>query len=312
MIKYWIDEARPRTLVLGAANCALGCAFGFYYGSVNPYTLATAFIVVITGCLLQILSNFANDYGDAYRKADGPNRAGPIRAVMSGAISVGQLRKGMAVVTMAAALSGFIAVGLAVGGNLQVLSWFIFLGVLSILAALFYTLGVAYGYKGLGDIFVFIFFGLVAVMGSQILVTAASDAGLDWYPDTLSMAVSMGASSVMVLHVAGMRDISEDRLHGNKTLAARLGYTFSCVYLAGLFVLAAVTSAFACIYSHRAWEFGILAIALIPMLASAVRSIKNARVPARIAPELKYMSLGSAIHAVAWMAVLTIDYWAYR
>jgi 1,4-dihydroxy-2-naphthoate octaprenyltransferase len=312
MIKYWIDEARPRTLVLGVANCALGCAFGFYYSDVNLYTLITAFFVILTGCLLQILSNFANDYGDAYRKADGPNRAGPIRAVMSGAISVGQLRKGMAVVTLAAAFTGVIAVGMAVGGNLQVLSWFIFLGVLSILAALFYTLGIAYGYKGLGDVFVFLFFGIVAVVGSQILITAAGDAGLDWYPDTVLLAVSMGASSVMVLHVAGMRDISEDRLHGKKTLAARLGYTLSCVYLAGLFALVSISSAIACFHSHKAWEFGIIAIALVPLLASTVRTIKNARVPARVAPELKYTSLGSAIHAVAWMIVLAIDYWVYR
>ncbi|MDD6317525.1 MAG: 1,4-dihydroxy-2-naphthoate octaprenyltransferase [Succinatimonas hippei] len=312
MLKYWISEARPRTLVLGVTNCALGCAFGFYYSEVNLYTLTTAFFVVLTGCLLQILSNFANDYGDAYRNADGPGRVGPIRAVMSGAISVSQLRKGMALVIIAAAISGVIAVGLAVGGNLQVLSWFIFLGVLSILAALLYTLGLAYGYKGLGDFFVFIFFGVIAVIGSQILITASGNAGLDWYPDTAAMGISIGASSVMVLHVAGMRDISEDRLHGKKTLASRLGYTLSCVYLAILFSVTTLTSAFACVYSHRAWEFSIIAISLIPLLASTVRTIKNARVPVRVAPELKYTSLGSAIHAVAWMIVLTIDYWAYR
>lgn len=312
MLKYWISEARPRTLVLGVTNCALGCAFGFYYSEVNLYTLTTAFFVVLTGCLLQILSNFANDYGDAYRNADGPGRVGPIRAVMSGAISVSQLRKGMALVIIAAAISGVIAVGLAVGGNLQVLSWFIFLGVLSILAALFYTLGLAYGYKGLGDFFVFIFFGVIAVIGSQILITASGNAGLDWYSDTAAMGISIGASSVMVLHVAGMRDISEDRLHGKKTLASRLGYTLSCVYLAILFSVTTLTSAFACVYSHRAWEFSIIAISLIPLLASTVRTIKNARVPVRVAPELKYTSLGSAIHAVAWMIVLTIDYWAYR
>lgn len=311
MLNNWISEARPRTLILSVSNCGLGCALGYYYGDVNCYTLLTGFFVILTGCLLQILSNFANDYGDAYREADGPNRLGPIRAVMSGAISISQLRKGMAVVILMASLSGVIAVGLAVGGNLQVLSWFIFLGVLSMLAALFYTLGMAYGYKGLGDIFVFIFFGIVAVVGSQMLITAAGNNGIDYYPDTFLLAVSIGASSVMVLHVAGMRDIREDRKHGKKTLAARLGYTMSCVYLAALFCVTAVASAVACLLSHKAWEFIIIAVALIPLLASTFRTIKNAKDGAKIAPELKYTSLGSGIHAVVWMVVLIVDFWVY-
>ncbi|MDY6321727.1 MAG: 1,4-dihydroxy-2-naphthoate octaprenyltransferase [Succinivibrio sp.] len=311
MLKYWIDEARPKTLLLGITNCALGCALGFYYGSVSLYTLTAAFFIVLTGCLLQILSNFANDYGDAYRQADGPDRKGDIRAVMSGAISISQLKKGMAVVIVLSALSGVVAVGLAVGGNLQVLSWFIFLGVLSILAALFYTLGMAYGYKGLGDFFVFIFFGLVAVIGSQVLTTAAGNAGLDIYPDTVLLAISAGASSMMVLHVNGMRDISEDLKHGKRTLAARLGYTLSCVYLAGLFAVTACTSMAACFFSHKAWEMALLALALMPLLAATVRTIRNARNAERIAPELKYTSIGSAAHALCWLLVLTLDYWIY-
>ncbi len=311
MLNNWISEARPRTLILGMANCALGCALGFYYGDVNLYTLTTALLTVITGCLLQILCNFANDYGDAYRQADGPDRLGPVRAIMAGAISIAQLRRGMAVVIIMAAITGVIAVGMAVGGDLQVLSWFIFLGVLAILAALFYTLGMAYGYKGLGDIFVFIFFGIVAVVGSQMLITAASNNGIDTYPDTYALAVSIGASSTMVLHVASMRDIEEDRRHGKKTLASRLGYSLSRIYLAILFSVTVVSSLVACLYSHKAWELVIIVASLIPLLASTVRTIRYADNGRKIAPELKYTSLGSGIHAIAWIFVLILDFWVY-
>lgn len=312
MLKNWINEGRPRTLILGFANCSLGCALGFYYGSVNCYTLCTAFFTVITGCLLQILCNFANDYGDAYRNADGPNRLGPMRAVMSGAISIPQLKKGMAIVILMCTLTGITAVGMAVGGDLQLLSWFVFLGVISILAALFYTLGMAYGYKGLGDLFVLIFFGLIAVMGSQMLITAASNNGIDFYPDTTFLALSVGASTVMVLHVASMRDIEEDLLHGKKTLAARLGYTLSRIYLIILFIATVSCSFMACLFSHKAWELTLIGASLVPLLASTVRTVKFARDGKRIAPELKYTSLGSGIHALTWILVLILDFWVYN
>ncbi len=311
MLNNWINEARPRTLILGAANCALGCALGFYYGSVNCYTLTTAFFTVITGMLLQVVANFANDYGDAYRHADTPDRLGPVRAVMSGAISISQLRKGMALVILLCACTGVIAVGMAVGNDLQLLSWFIFLGVLSILAALFYTLGMAYGYKGLGDLFVFLFFGVVAVTGSQMLITAASNNGTDFYPDTFFLSLSLGASSVMVLHVAAMRDIEEDRIHGKKTLAARLGPALSCIYLAIMFTGTVAFSATACLLSHKAWELVIIGMSLIPLFASTARTIRYSKDGKRIAPELKYTSLGSGIHALAWILVLILDFWVY-
>ncbi len=311
MLADWISEMRPRTLLLGFTNCALGCALGFYYGDVSCYTLLTALCVVLTGVMLQILCNFANDYGDAYRQADGSNRKGPIRAVMVGAISLTQLRKGMAVVTIIAAICGALAVFLAVGNNLQVLSWFIFLGVISILAALFYTIGMAYGYKGFGDIAVFIFFGLVAVIGSQILITAASENGLDMYPDTFLLGVSSGLGSVMVLHVASTRDIIEDRANGKHTLASRLGFKMSAVYLLILLVCTICSSVAACIFSHKAWELTVIVFGLIPLCASAFRTVRHIQDPQKVARELKFTALGCAIHHISWMIVLTLDFWAY-
>ncbi|MCR5536808.1 MAG: 1,4-dihydroxy-2-naphthoate octaprenyltransferase [Succinivibrio sp.] len=310
-LKDWISEARPKTLLLGATNCLLGCSLGFYYGNVTFYSLLTAVLVVITGVLLQILSNFANDYGDAYKKADGDGRLGPIRAVMTGNISLALLRKGMAMVTLMASISGFMALTLAVGNNLQVLSWFIFLGLISILAALFYTVGLAYGYKGFGDVAVFIFFGIVAVVGSQLLITAACDSGLDIYPDTLLISFSVGASSVMLLHVSAVRDIQEDMVNGKRTLATRLGYKMSAVYLIALFGATALFSACACFFSHKAWELVIILLALLPLLASTVRTVKHIRDGQLVALERKYTALGITIHNIAWMVVLVLDFWVY-
>ena len=110
MIKDWIKEARPQTLLLGATNCAVGCGLGFYYGAVNAYNIAAAFLIIVTGMLLQILSNLANDYGDAFKGADGANRLGPIRGVMTGAISLNGLKRFMAIVTILLSVTGLSAV----------------------------------------------------------------------------------------------------------------------------------------------------------------------------------------------------------
>lgn len=311
MWRDWINEARPKTLLLGVTNCGLGCALGMFYGTVSFYTVATAIMVIATGVVLQILCNFANDYGDAYTKADSGNRLGPIRAVMSGEISLSQLRRGMAVACVTAAILGMIAVGLALGNNLQLFAWFIFLGVLSILAALFYTLGMAYGYKGLGDLAVFIFFGLVAVNGSQVLLTAAGDSGLDIYPDTLLLGISVGCGSVMLLHVSSVRDMRGDLEVGKRTLAARLGYRMSGIYLAVMFGVMALTSLLACAMSHRAWEAALPGAAMLPLLASVIRTVRHIRDGERVAQERKVVALSVALHNVVWIGVLTADYWLY-
>ena len=118
MLKDWLSEIRLKSLLLALTNCALGCALGYYYGNVTAYTLFTGFLIVATGVLLQILSNFADDYGDACKSADGPNRLGPIRAVMLGSISLTALRKSMATVTLLATICGSLALFMSVGNNI--------------------------------------------------------------------------------------------------------------------------------------------------------------------------------------------------
>ncbi|MBU3826714.1 MAG: 1,4-dihydroxy-2-naphthoate octaprenyltransferase [Candidatus Anaerobiospirillum merdipullorum] len=311
MLHDWLLEARLRTLLLSATNCAVGCALGFYYGAFNLYNLAAAICIIITAILLQILSNFANDYGDAFRGADRADRLGPIRAIMTGSISIRQLRHAMALVTLLACFFGLIAVVMTLGNDIEVLAWFMFAGVISIVAAIFYTVGMAYGYKGLGDISVFIFFGLLSVLGPQIMITNASGGGVEIYPDAVLLGVSLGAGSVMVLHVNNMRDAMQDKLTGKRTLATRLGVRLSAVYHVMLFSLVVLTSFAACFLSHKFWEFALLAVGLIPLMASVIRVVKNRKNAKLLAPELKFTALGNAVHNLAWIIVLIVDFWAY-
>lgn len=311
MLQDWIVELRPKTLLLGCTNCAVGCGLGFYYGAFNLYNLTAAVLIIVTAVFLQILSNFANDYGDAYRGADRADRLGPIRAVMTGSITVRQLRRAMAVATMLACFFGLIAVVMTLGNDFKILAWFLFAGVIAIVAAIFYTVGMAYGYKGFGDISVFIFFGLLSVLGPQIMITNASGGGTEIYPDALLLAISIGAGSVMVLHVNNMRDAAQDKISGKRTLATRLGTKLSAVYHVILFAIVVLCSFAACFLSHKFWEFAILAVGLTPLMASVFRVVKNSRDAKILAPELKFTSLGNAVHNLAWLIVLTVDFWVY-
>ncbi|MBP5243678.1 MAG: 1,4-dihydroxy-2-naphthoate octaprenyltransferase [Succinivibrio sp.] len=311
MMSDWITELRIKSLLLSLTNCSVGCALGCYYGVVSFYTIVASVLIVTTGVLLQILSNFADDYGDALKDADGPNRLGPIRAVMIGSISLTQLRKAMGTVTVAATICGILAIYMCLGSNLQALAWFAFLGVFAILAAIFYTIGFAYGYKGFGDIAVFIFFGLAAVIGSQLLVLGASGQHVDVFPDSIYLACAIGIHSVMILHVSAMRDIDEDRLNGKKTVAARLGHRLSGIYLVTMFVVSAALSLGACLTSHKLWECSILVIALIPLLASTYRAFIHCEDGAKVAKERKFSLIGCAIHNIAWIIILIVDFWVY-
>ena len=311
MLKDWIKEARPQTLLLSATNCAVGCALGFYYGAVNAYNMTAACLIIATGMLLQVLSNLANDYGDAFKGADGANRLGPIRAAMTGAISMRGLKRFMAMVILVLTVTGTLAVYMTLGNDAHAFAWFIFLGVVSILAAIFYTLGVSYGYKGLGDISVFLFFGILAVVGPQLMLTNASGSGFEIYPDTVMLCISIGAASIMVLHTANMRDMKEDLHTGKRTLAVRLGYRFAPVYHAFLFACVLLSSFIACFISHKGWEISILALSLIPLAMSALRTIRNAHDGSKIAPELRYTLIGCSIHHFAWLIVLFVDFWVY-
>lgn len=204
----WIEGARLRTLPLAAAPIIAGSAAAYELGSFKPERALLAFLVAF---FLQVGVNYANDYSDGIKGTD-ENRVGPLRLVGSGAASPGAVK--------AAALACFGLAGLA-GLALVALSqqwWFLAIGASAVLAAWGYTGGKhPYGYMGLGDVFVFIYFGLVATLGT--LYTQTSQLSLTGWV----AALALGFFSCALLMANNVRDIPTDIEAGKRTLAVRLG-----------------------------------------------------------------------------------------
>ncbi len=213
--KAWLHAFRLRTLPL-SLSC-IGMA-GFLAASIEKFNLVIFLFCCLTTVFLQVLSNLANDYGDSVHGADHAERKGPARAVQSGIISLEQMRNAVIVFSFLSLLSGVFLLWLSFGTNWRAIFFFFGLGLLSILAAIGYTIGKKpYGYIGLGDISVLIFFGLVGVMGSYYLFTR-SVSWMEIFP-----ALSCGFFSIAVLNVNNIRDIDSDRSAGKYSIPVRIG-----------------------------------------------------------------------------------------
>ncbi|MDR3352427.1 MAG: 1,4-dihydroxy-2-naphthoate octaprenyltransferase [Zoogloeaceae bacterium] len=214
-IYAWIVSLRLRTLPLACCGIVTGNALAVSLGAV--WRGAVFWLTLATAILLQLLANLANDYGDFTKSADTSQRLGPKRGMQLGLITPEAMRKAIGVTALLAMFSGIILMAFACASLADFLV-FLGLGLVSLVAALTYTVGRhAYGYHGLGDLAVLVFFGWVAVCGSFYLQTRA----FAW--QTLAPATACGLLCVIVLNVNNMRDLREDRLHGKITLAVRLG-----------------------------------------------------------------------------------------
>lgn len=229
-LDIWVLAIRPKTLPAAAAATIVGSAVAFYEGT---FDLLPALACLLTALLLQVGANLANDLFDYYRGADTAERLGPLRVTQAGLLTPTQVRNGMFVVFGFSLLLGVYLVWIA--------GWpVIVLGVTSIIAALTYTGGpFPFGYYGLGDLMVFIFFGPVAVVGTYFIQAREA-----FRPDlSLPASVPMGLLIVAILVVNNLRDIHTDRKTGKRTLAVRLGETGTrveysvCVALAYLSIL---------------------------------------------------------------------------
>ena len=217
-IKTLISAARLRTLPLSVAGIITGSAIA-RREDVEGFRNDIFVLALLTTILFQILSNFANDYGDGVKGTDNDQRLGPKRALQSGAITRSELKR---VVIITAALSFLSAIALIYAAfgleNLGYVLFFLILGALCIVAAIKYTVGKsAYGYRGLGDVFVFVFFGLVSVVGSYFLYRQALPAYI-FLP-----ATAIGLLSVAVLNLNNMRDYENDKQSGKHTLVVKMG-----------------------------------------------------------------------------------------
>lgn len=221
-LKDWLSAARLRTLPLALSSIIMGGFLAEKFGNFN----STIFVLAcLTTILLQILSNFANDYGDTQNGADLADRVGPTRAVQSGKISPKQMFVGIISIGICSLISGIMLVYVAFGGFTQSFWVFLSIGLLCILAAYTYTAGKKpYGYIGLGDISVFIFFGLVGVVCSYFLYSQT------FIPQIIWPAISCGALATGVLNINNLRDINSDKTAGKITIPVRIGRTNTIIY----------------------------------------------------------------------------------
>ncbi len=301
-IKDWIHAARLRTLPLSIAGIITGSAAAFALGKWNGTVFALA---LCTTLLFQILSNLANDLGDTLKGADNANRVGPTRAVQSGAISPPTMKKA---VIFTAILSFISALALIYVGS-QLLSQtaligYVLLALACIVAAILYTVGKkAYGYNGMGDLFVFLFFGLVSVLGVYPLFGNE----LTWV--LMLPAITIGNYSTAVLNLNNMRDQENDALVGKNTVVVKWGNENAKKYHALLFIIGFLSWLSFLILTNNTIGF----ISLLPFILflKHLKFVRNNTIPKSLDGELKKVALGTFFTSVLYfISVIIQQYFA--
>lgn len=215
-LKYYIESMRLRTLPLSVAGIIMG---SFVAGSHGFWHIGIFIWALLTAIILQIISNIANELGDLQKGTDNENRLGPIRSVQSGNLTEKALKNMLLIFVLLSMIFGLFLIGTSFGSLITLSSlMMIILGALAIIAAIKYTFGgKAYGYIGLGDLFVFLFFGLVSVMGVYFLMAKTLPIS------TILPASAIGFLSTAMLNQNNMRDIENDSNFEKKTMAVRMG-----------------------------------------------------------------------------------------
>lgn len=289
-MRNWIAAARLRTLPLAFSSILLGTFLASFYGSFNPLVLA---LCLITTLLYQVLSNYANDYGDGVKGTD-DNKKGEQRSVASGAISAKQMKTAVYIVAALAFVSGTVLSFMGTSGlSYFVTALFVALGVLAIWAAIRYTVGdSAYGYKGLGDIYVLVFFGWLGVIGSFFLQTQTINVWI------ILPATAVGFLAAGVLNLNNMRDREEDMKNGKITLAVRFGEKNSKLYQIVL-VLGAILLNAVFVWHETSSIMGYLFLVTLPILLNGLRKSLKAATPEEFDPLLKPLAIGTLLFSVS-------------
>lgn len=286
----WINAARLRTLPLSVSGIIIA---GFLAISSDCFDPAIFFLALLTTIGFQILSNFANDYGDGLKGTDNDQRIGPKRMIQSGAISPGEMKKVMWLTIGLTLIIATILIYVSFKDHhLGYALLFFGLGLASIVAAIKYTVGKnAYGYAGFGDVFVFLFFGLLSVCGAYFLFAKELPF------DVFLPAFSVGLLSVGVLNLNNMRDIASDKLSGKNTLVVKIGSEFAKYYhlylLGSAFLFALVYNAL----NPKSYFQFLFVLAFIPIFLHA-KMVWTNKSPQNLDPELKKLALSTFLFAV--------------
>lgn len=282
-IKPWISAFRLRTLPLSVSGIIVGASFAYYNGF---FKFQIFFFAILATISLQILSNLANDYGDGVKGTDNEDRIGPVRAIQSGAITPDEMMIGIRASVLTTIFLIFMVVLSAFGMvNFLYSMLFFFLGGLSIYAAIKYTVGSsAYGYRALGDFMVFLFFGLLSVIGSYFLFARQIDHVL------ILPAFSIGLLSAGVLNLNNMRDITSDIKSDKITVAVKLGFRRAKVYHNILISSAIVLMTLFSVLYFRSWSNLLPLLAFIPLIKHLiiVNKTDNQKL---LDPQLKVLAL---------------------
>jgi 1,4-dihydroxy-2-naphthoate polyprenyltransferase len=285
MLKHWMQAARLRTLPLSVSGIILGT---FYAMSQSYFNWNIFFLAIATTLGLQILSNFANDYGDGVKGTDNEDRIGPKRAIQSGVISAVQMKKAVYLTAIITLVLAVLLIYFSFKKDFLLYSLFFFvLGIFAVFAAVKYTVGKsAYGYRGLGDVFVFLFFGWVSTMGTYFLYSKT----WDW--QLLVPATAIGFLSAAVLNLNNMRDEVSDRKSNKNTLVVKIGGKLAKKYHFFLVVSAIVLMLVFGILQKFAWDQYIYVIVFLPLISHLIRVYKTDE-PKNLDPELKKLALST-------------------
>ena len=296
----WLAAFRLRTLPLALSSVFMGSFLAVASGVFSWSIIALS---VVTTLLLQILSNLANDYGDGMKGTDNNMRLGPQRAIQSGSISPKEMKLAIVIFTLLSLVTGIWLIIESFGSDWYLGLLFLVLGLSAIAAAIKYTVGSkAYGYSGLGDLFVFLFFGLLAVLGTYFLNTLT----LDWL--VLLPAISMGFLSTGVLNLNNMRDIENDLKSGKNTLASSMGLGNAKKYHLFLVVGAMFAAiAYSVLNYSSLWNF--LYVISFPLFIYQLFRIIKIKEEKLLDPFLKQLALTTLLFTILFgvSLILVID-----
>ncbi len=295
---------RLRTLPLAVSGILMGSALSDLSG-VESHKMITI-LALLTAIFLQILSNLANDYGDFTKGTDNENRVGNMRALQSGKITPKAMLRMIIVFVVLSLISGISLLYLAADGNINYsFLLFFILGLAAIAAAIKYTVGKsAYGYSGLGDVFVFVFFGLVAVLGVYILHNHFT---WRWPVDKWMIlpAITVGFLSTAVLNTNNIRDIENDRASGKNTIVVKMGLSKARIYHWFLLSGALLSLVFFIQANLLHWIQYLSLLAFIPIIKQGV-TVQKLEPSPKYNALLKQLSISTLLLVVVFVVIQTV------
>jgi 1,4-dihydroxy-2-naphthoate octaprenyltransferase len=298
-MKHWIEAARLRTLPLSVSGIIVGSMYALANPTDNVLTPTEVFnweifaFALLTTLGLQVLSNFANDYGDGVKGTDNEDRVGPKRAIQSGVISPQAMKRALVITSVLTLFSAIFLIYVAFGeDNIGYSVFYLILGILAIASAIRYTVGNrAYGYRGYGDLFVFIFFGLVSTLGVNFLYSKQLDFLL------VLPATAIGLLSVGVLNLNNMRDEASDKKAGKNTVVVKMGGEKAKKYHFVVIITAMVLVVVFAILSDFHFDQYLFLLAYIPLTKHLITVCKNTDAKF-LDPELKKVALSTFLLSI--------------